>query len=84
MDYQADHVWTVRRATGPVRPQVRYTLEPAGGRATNLKVRFDIPVLAGPAVLLRPAVAPLRPLVERLARKDLERLREVLESSAVD
>jgi hypothetical protein len=78
VEYERDRVWTVRRATGPVRPQVRYRLAPVGERSTDLVLEFDVPVLTGPARFLRPVVRPLARLVEAAARRDLRRLRDDL------
>jgi uncharacterized protein YndB with AHSA1/START domain len=79
--YEPNHEWAVRRATGPVRPQVTYTLTPAS-TGTRLVFGFDVPALHGAAQVLRPLVGLLRPLVERATLKDLRQLRAQLEAAA--
>lgn len=78
--YEPNRRWAVRRASGPVRPQVTYALEPEGA-GTRLAFEFDVPVLEGLARVLAPLVRFVNPLVERTARADLERLKHKLEGS---
>ncbi|HJQ29463.1 MAG TPA: SRPBCC family protein [Rubrobacter sp.] len=81
--YEPDRRWAVRRASGPVRPQVTYTLQPEGN-GTRLWFAFDVPVLKSMARVLGPLVRLGAPLVERSARSDLERLKQTLERNADD
>lgn len=81
--YEPDRRWAVRRASGPIRPQVTYTLQPEGN-GTRLRFEFDVPVLEGMARVLRPLVRLGAPLVERSARSDLERLKQALERKTED
>ncbi|HEX6710704.1 MAG TPA: SRPBCC family protein [Rubrobacter sp.] len=76
--YEPGRRWAVRRATGPIRPQVTYTLQPEGG-GTRLWFEFGVPVLEGMARVLGPLVSLGAPFVERSARGDLERLKQTLE-----
>lgn len=76
--YEPNRRWAVRRASGPVRPQVTYTLDPEGS-GTRLRFEFDVPVLHGLAHILRPLVPRGARMVERATMKDLERLKERLE-----
>ncbi|HET7273171.1 MAG TPA: hypothetical protein VFI90_19045, partial [Rubrobacter sp.] len=46
--YEPDRRWAVRRASGPIRPQVTYTLRPEGN-GTRLWFEFGVPVLEGMA-----------------------------------
>ena len=77
--YEPNRRWAVRRSTGPVRPQVTYTIVPAPA-GTELVFGFDVPVLHGAARVLRPLVGLLRPLVERATLTDLRRLKARLEA----
>jgi hypothetical protein len=77
--YGPNRCWSVRRASGPVRPQVTYTIEP-GATGSRLVYEFEVPVLQGPARLLRPLAELVGPIVERVFRKDLQRLKEQLEA----
>ncbi len=76
--YEPDRRWAVRRASGPVRPQVTYTLEPEGN-GTRLGFEFGVPVLKGPARVLGPLVPIIAPIIERATERDLERLKQRLE-----
>lgn len=77
--YEPYRRWAVRRASGPVRPQVTYTLEPEGD-GTLLRFEFDVPVLHGIARIFRPLVSQGARMIERATMKDLERLKEQLEA----
>lgn len=81
--YEPYRRWAVRRATGPIRPQVTYTLKPEG-TGTRLWFEFDVPVLEGMARVLGPLVRLGTPFVERSARDDLERLKQTLERDIDD
>ena len=76
--YEPNRRWAVRRASGPIRPQVTYTLE-SEGSGTRLGFEFGVPVLKDPARLLGPLVPIVAPIVERATEKDLERLKQRLE-----
>jgi hypothetical protein len=76
--YERNRRWAVRRASGPIRPQVTYTLQ-AEGDGTRLWFEFGVPVLEGMARVLGPLVRLGAPFVERSARADLERLKQTLE-----
>lgn len=78
--YEPNRRWAVQRASGPIRPQVTYTLEPEGD-GTRLDFEFDVPVLRGAARMLRPLVRIGAPMVERVTVKDLKRLKAQLEVS---
>jgi uncharacterized membrane protein len=77
--YEPNRRWAVRRASGPVRPQVSYTIE-SEQNGTRLAFRFEVPVLQGPTRLLAPLARLLTPVVEKAFRKDLRRLKERLEA----
>jgi hypothetical protein len=79
--YEPNKRWAVRRASGRVRPQVTYTLDPEG-EGTRLRFEFDVPVLHGIARLLSPLVPRGAHMVERATIKDLERLKERLEATS--
>lgn len=79
--YEPNRRWAVRRASGPVRPQVTYTLKPEDG-GTRLAFEFGVPVLEGPARVLGPLVRLGKPFVERASRADLQRLKIRLEGRA--
>jgi uncharacterized protein YndB with AHSA1/START domain len=81
--YEPNRRWAVRRATGPVRPQVTYALEPEGD-GTRLDFEFDVPMLKGTARLLDPLVRLGAPLVEKATVKVLRRLKERLVSERPD
>src|SRR5829696_7152191 len=74
VEYEPDRRWAVRRASGRVRPQVTYTLEPLP-TGTHLTSTLSVPGARGAAAGLRPLVGALAPV----ARKDLERIRERLQ-----
>jgi hypothetical protein len=78
--YELNRRWAVRRASGPVRPEVSYHLEPTPA-GTRLRFTFDIAVLAGVARALRPLVPLVRRLVYRSFGNDLGRLKQRLEST---
>ena len=75
--YEPSRLWAVRRASGPIRPQATYTIEPEAGGS---RVGFGVPTLLGPARLLGPLVRLAAPIVEKAFRKDLRRLKERLEA----
>jgi hypothetical protein len=56
---------------------VTYTIEREES-GTRLAFGFEVPLLRGPARLLRPLLWLLAPIVERAFRKDLQRLKERL------
>jgi uncharacterized protein YndB with AHSA1/START domain len=76
--YDPDRRWAVRRATGPVRPQVTYTLAPEGA-GTRLGFTFAVPVLRGAARVLAPLVPLGARAIERAFAADLARLKRHLE-----
>ena len=61
-----------------MRAQATYAIEP---EASGSRVKFGVPVLLGPARLLRHLVRLAAPVVERSFRKDLQRLKERLEAA---
>ena len=77
--YEPNRRWVVRRATGPVRPEVTYDLEPTP-TGTRLLFTFDLPVVVGIAKILRPLVPALRRIVHRAFRADLNRLKQQIET----
>ena len=79
VSYEPNRRWAVRRASGAVRPQVTYTIEPEA-TGTRLTFGFEVPVLKGPARLLAPVTRIVAPVVERSFRIDLQRLKERLEA----
>jgi hypothetical protein len=79
--YEPNRLWAVRRASGPIRPQATYTIEPEAGGST-VGFGFGVPTLLGPARLLGPLVRLAAPMVEKAFRKDLQRLKERLEAEA--
>ncbi|HEU4349460.1 MAG TPA: SRPBCC family protein [Actinoplanes sp.] len=76
--YEPNRRWAVRRAGGPVRPEVTYHLDPTPA-GTRLRFTFDVAVLAGAARVLRPLVPLVRRLVYRGFASDLGRLKQRLE-----
>ena len=78
--YEPNRLWAVRRASGPVRPQATYAIEPEAS-GTRVAFGFDVPVLRGPALLLKPLARLAAPHVEMAFRKDLRRLKERLEAA---
>jgi hypothetical protein len=79
--YEPNRLWAVRRASGPIRPQATYTIEPEAG-GSRVGFGFGVPTLLGPARLLGPLVRLAAPMVEKAFRKDLRRLKERLEAEA--
>jgi hypothetical protein len=80
--YEPNRLWAVRRASGPIRPQATYTIEPEAG-GSRVGVGFGVPTLRGPArLLLGPLVRLAAPIVEKAFRKDLQRFKERLEAEA--
>ncbi len=77
--YEPNRRWAARRATGPIRPQAPYALEPEDD-GTRLAFEFGVPVLRGPVRLLEPLAPAITPLVEKAFAKDLKKLKEQLES----
>ena len=69
----------LRAAAGPVRFSVRHVLEPAGEGSTRLRVMGEAEGAGGIFKLGGPL---LRRAVERRAREDFERLKELLESDS--
>jgi hypothetical protein len=80
--YEPGRCWAVQRATGPVRPRVTYELSDAGEHRTQLRFRFALGRLDGIGKLAWPLGKVVSPLVERAARKDLERLAAELNAGA--
>jgi len=78
--YEPNRRWAIRRASGPVRPQVTYTIEPDGS-GSRVGFGFEVPTLRGPARLLGPLVRLAALIVERAFRKDLQRLKDRLEAA---
>jgi|SRR5215210_387021 len=78
--YEPNRLWAVRRASGPLRPQATYTIEPEAN-GSRVAFEFGVPVLRGPARLLRPLTWFAAPVVERSFRKDLRRLKGRLEAA---
>ena len=67
----------LRAAAGPARFSVRHLLEPAGEGRTRLRVMGEAEGAGG---IFKLGGALLRRAVERRAREDFERLKELLES----
>jgi len=63
-----------------VRAQATYAIE-LEASGSRVKFGFGVPVLLGPARLLRHLVCLAAPVVERSFRKDLQRLKERLEAA---
>jgi Polyketide cyclase / dehydrase and lipid transport len=78
--YEPNRRWAVRRASGPVRPEITYHLVPTPA-GTRLRFTFDIAVLSGAARVLRASVPLVRRLIHRGFAKDLDRLKRRLEST---
>lgn len=78
--YEPDRRWAVRRAAGPVRPEVTYHLDPTSA-GTRLRFTFDVPVVVGAARTLRPLIPLLQRIVYRAFRTDLVRLKRQVEAN---
>ena len=78
--YEPNRRWSVRRASGPVRPQATYAIEPEA-TGSRITFSFEVPTLRGAARMLRPLARLAAPGVEMAFRKDLQRLKEQLEAA---
>jgi carbon monoxide dehydrogenase subunit G len=73
VEHEEPHVFTLRALDGPARLTVRHALEPAdGGTRLTVTAEGDVPGGFAAGLLARGA--------ERQFRKDLERLKRILES----
>jgi hypothetical protein len=78
--YEPDRRWA-RRASGPIRPEVTYRLDPIS-TGTRVRFTFDIPVMAGAARILWPVVPVIRRVAFRSFRTDLGQLKQRVETKA--
>jgi hypothetical protein len=69
VEYDPPRLIAFRRATGPVRPQVTYVIEPTGDGTCRLKAHMSVPV--GPGIVARVLAAVLN----RTLRRELGKLK---------